>query len=242
VQGLNLCDPDPQGSPLQMISGLAFRFKNLVRTLGLVRLAGINHLTGTGMALPWHLVQNVEFAGGNVVEDMQLGIDLALAGRPPLFLPEARVDSPLPQRREAARTQRTRWEHGHLRTLLTQSPRLLRLAIRHRRLDLFWLALDLAIPPLSLLALMLLLATMAALIGWLAGVSSLPLILLASATASLAVTVLLGWFAFCRQQVPLSALFAAPLYALAKLPIYLAFLARRQQQWVRTERDGVARS
>jgi cellulose synthase/poly-beta-1,6-N-acetylglucosamine synthase-like glycosyltransferase len=242
VQGLNLCDPDPQGTPLQMISGLAFRFKNLVRTLGLVRLAGINHLTGTGMALPWHLVQNVEFAGGNVVEDMQLGIDLALAGRPPLFLPEARVDSPLPQRREAARTQRTRWEHGHLRTLLTQSPRLLRLAIRHRRLDLFWLALDLAIPPLSLLVLMLLLATTAALIGWLAGVSSLPLILLASATASLAVTVLLGWFAFCRQQVPLSALFAAPLYALAKLPIYLAFLARRQQQWVRTERDGVARS
>jgi cellulose synthase/poly-beta-1,6-N-acetylglucosamine synthase-like glycosyltransferase len=99
VQGLNLCDPDPQGGVLQFVSGLAFRFKNLVRTLGLVRLAGLNYLTGTGMALPWKLVEQAKLSSSNVVEDMQLGIDLALAGSPPLFLPEARVDSPLPQRR-----------------------------------------------------------------------------------------------------------------------------------------------
>jgi len=34
VQGLNLCDPDPAGGALQLVSGFAFRFKNLVRTLG----------------------------------------------------------------------------------------------------------------------------------------------------------------------------------------------------------------
>ena len=102
VQGLNLCDPDPAGGVLQFISGLAFRFKNLVRTLGLVRLAGLNYLTGTGMALPWKLVEQSKLASGNVVEDMQLGIDCALAGSPPQFLPEARVDSPLPQQRRGA--------------------------------------------------------------------------------------------------------------------------------------------
>jgi cellulose synthase/poly-beta-1,6-N-acetylglucosamine synthase-like glycosyltransferase len=150
VQGRNLCDPDPRGGALQMISGLAFRFKNLVRALGLARLADTCHLTGTGMALPWQLAERARLADGNVVEDMQLGIDLTLAGHPPLFVPEARVDSPLPQQRAAARTQRTRWEHGHLRTLLVQSPRLVGLAIRHRRLSLLALALDLAIPPLSL--------------------------------------------------------------------------------------------
>src|SRR5204863_7573367 len=123
--------PDPRGGVLQMISGLAFRFKNLIRTLGLVRLAGLNHLTGTGMALPWRLAQRAKLAAGNVVEDMQLGIDLALAGQSPMFLPEARVDSPLPQQRAAARTQRTRWEHGHLKTILKQTPRLLGLAIKH---------------------------------------------------------------------------------------------------------------
>jgi len=238
VQGLNLCDPDPKGSVLQLVSGLAFRFKNLVRTLGLVRLADMCHLTGTGMALPWKLVEHASLASGNVVEDMQLGIDFALAGRPPLFLPEARVDSPLPQERAAARTQRTRWEHGHLKTLLTQSPRLARLALRHCRLDLLWLALDLAIPPLALLITALSAATVLAIAAWLLGTSAVPALLLASACATLAAAVLLGWAVHCRQQVPLRALLSAPFYVAAKLPIYLAFLRKRQQAWIRTERDA----
>jgi cellulose synthase/poly-beta-1,6-N-acetylglucosamine synthase-like glycosyltransferase len=238
VQGLNLCDPDPSGSVLQLVSGLAFRFKNLVRTLGLVRLAGLNYLTGTGMALPWALVEQSKLAGGNVVEDMQLGIDLALAGKPPLFLPEARVDSPLPQQRRAAHTQRTRWEHGHLKTLLSQAPRLIGLALRHRRCDLFWLSIDLAIPPLSLLVLLVMAATALAGVAWLLGASLLPLVVLAGATKALALAVLVGWAAHCREQVPLRALVAAPFYAAAKLPIYLAFLVKRQQSWVRTERDA----
>jgi len=237
AQGLNLCDPDPSGGVLQMVSGLAFRFKNLVRTRGLVRLAGLNHLTGTGMALPWALVERVKLADGNVVEDMQLGIDLALAGKPPLFVPEARVDSPLPQQKSAAKTQRTRWEHGHLKTLLTQAPRLVALAIKHRRLDLFWLALDLAVPPLSLLAIMLSATTAIASIAWLLGASPAPLGICFGASLSCGTAVIAGWFAHCRQQVPLRALVAAPFYVVIKLPIYVAFLAGRQREWVRTERD-----
>jgi hypothetical protein len=153
-------------------------------------------------------------------------------------LTEARVDSPLPQQRAAARTQRTRWEHGHLKTLLRQVPRLLALSFRHCRCDLFWLALDLAIPPLSLLVLTMFAATALATIGWLAGASPVPLLVLLAADAALAIAVLLGWAVHCRRQVPLWALVAAPLYAAAKLPIYLAFLIKRQQQWVRTERDA----
>lgn len=45
--------------------------------------------------------------------------------------------------------------------------------------------------------------------------------------------------AFCWKQVPLVALLAAPIYIAAKLPIYLAFLMKRQQQWVRAQRDPV---
>jgi cellulose synthase/poly-beta-1,6-N-acetylglucosamine synthase-like glycosyltransferase len=240
VQGLNLCDPDPRGSPLQLVSGLAFRFKNLVRTLGLVRLAGICHLTGTGMALPWRLVETAQLAHGNVVEDMQLGIDCVLAGLPPLFLPAARVDSPLPQQHSAARTQRTRWEHGHLQTLLRQTPRLAGLALARRRPELFWLALDLAIPPLALLVSVLSLATAAAFILWLCGGSALPASLLMAACLLLSAAVLIGWAAHCRRQVPFWALAAAPLYAAVKLPIYAAFVLQRQQQWIRTQRDAPA--
>jgi len=239
VQGLNLCDPDLHGSPLQMISGLAFRFKNLIRTSGLSRLSGLNHLSGTGMALPWHLAAQLKLADGNVVEDMQLGIDLALAGKPASFLPEARVDSPLPQQRAAARTQRTRWEHGHLKTLLSQSPRLLGLAIVRRRLDLAWLALDLAIPPLALLVAMLSILIAISFVSLLAGGLATPLVIACGAMAELAITVIAGWAAFCRRQVPLVALLAAPLYIAAKLPIYVTFLVKRQQHWIRTQRDPV---
>jgi cellulose synthase/poly-beta-1,6-N-acetylglucosamine synthase-like glycosyltransferase len=238
VQGLNLCDPDPRGSVLQLISGLAFRFKNLVRTLGLVRLAGICHLTGTGMALPWSLAAQAKLADGNVVEDMQLGINLAFAGKPAMYLPEARVDSPLPQQRAAARTQRTRWEHGHLKTLLTEVPRLLLLALQHRRLDLAWLALDLAVPPLALLVVGLAFFASTAVIAFLLGASVLPLIIGLSAWAALSLAVVAGWAVHCRRQVPLPALLAAPLYIAAKLPIYVAFLFKRQVQWVRTQRDA----
>jgi cellulose synthase/poly-beta-1,6-N-acetylglucosamine synthase-like glycosyltransferase len=238
VQGLNLCDPDPRGSVLQLISGLAFRFKNLVRTLGLVRLAGMCHLTGTGMALPWRLAAPAKLADGNVVEDMQLGIHLALAGKPAMFLTEARVDSPLPQQRAAARTQRTRWEHGHLQTLLTEVPRLLLLAIQHRRLDLAWLALDLAVPPLALLVVGLASFSSTAVIALFLGASILPLIIGLSAWAALSLAVVAGWAAHCRRQVPLLALLAAPLYIAAKLPIYVAFLFKRQVQWVRTQREA----
>lgn len=238
VQGLNLCDPDPRGAAGQLISGLAFRFKNLVRTLGLVRLAGVNHLMGTGMALPWPLVGSLQLADTNVVEDMQLGINLALAGQPAMFLPEARVDSPLPTGGPAARTQRTRWEHGHLQTLLVQGPRLLGAAVRQRRFDLCCLALDLAIPPLSLLVMLLAVATLAS--GLLLAAAGIvgPLVVCSVACAALVGAVLAGWAVHCRQQVPLVGLLAAPVYALAKLPIYLAFLTRRQQHWVRTERTS----
>lgn len=237
VQGLNLCDPDPNGGVLQAVSGLAFRFKNLVRPLGLAKLVGMTHLTGTGMALPWKLVKRAQVASSNVVEDMQLGIDLALAGSRTQFVPDARVNSPLPQQRAAATTQRTRWEHGHLRTLLTQVPKLLARALVTRRLFLFVLALDLAIPPLSLLVMgtvaFCLLATMAALLG----ASSIPAVVAGSALLSIASSVLVGWLVYCRQQIPLRALVLAPLYACWKIPLYAAFLWRRQQQWVRTARD-----
>jgi cellulose synthase/poly-beta-1,6-N-acetylglucosamine synthase-like glycosyltransferase len=237
IQGLNLCDPDPRGGGGQLASGLAFRFKNLVRTLGLVRLAGLCHLTGTGMALPWPLIENVKLAGANVVEDMQLGIDLALAGKPPVFLPTARVTSPLPQKAAAVRSQRTRWEHGHLKTLLHQTPRLLALAARYRRRDVACLALDLAIPPLALLTTLLAAFTCLAAAAWLTGLSSWPFILATAALASLLASVFLGWTVHCRQAIPFRALAAAPFYALSKLPIYLAFVRRPQRQWIRTERD-----
>lgn len=236
VQGLNLCDPDPAGGPLQAVSAFAFRFKNLIRMTGLFRLAGLCYLTGTGMALPWNLIGKARL-DGNVVEDMQLGIDLALAGHPTLFLPEARVNSPLPQTQQAASTQRTRWEHGHLTTLLSQVPRLLFLAAKHRRWSLLCLACDLAIPPLSLLVTMYM--TMLLITTVVAFVTSqpAPALLMLAVSPLFLLAIAAGWFVHCRGVIPLGTLLVAPLYILRKLPIYGRFLWNRQRAWVRTERD-----
>jgi cellulose synthase/poly-beta-1,6-N-acetylglucosamine synthase-like glycosyltransferase len=236
VQGLNLCDPDPASGPLQAVSALAFRFKNLVRMTGLSRLAGLCYLTGTGMAMPWPLIGKARL-DGNVVEDMQWGIDLALAGAPTLFLPEARVNSPLPQTQQAASTQRTRWEHGHLSTLLTQVPKLLLLSLKHRRWSLLCLACDLAIPPLSLLVTAVTMLLVVTVVAAAFGAHVAPAIILASMTSCFALAIAAGWFVHCRRVIPLGALLAAPLYILGKLPIYGSFLWKRQRAWIRTERD-----
>lgn len=237
VQGLNLCDPDPNGGSLQIVSGFAFRFKNLVRALGLSRLCGTTHLTGTGMALPWKLLQTVDLASGNLVEDMQLSIDLLLRGERTLFLPSARIDSPLPQQAAAARTQRTRWEHGQVRTFRREAPRLAWQGLIRGRWDLLCLAADLTAPPLALFVHSLLFWTVVSALAALCGASPWPLAVLLAAGMVLALAVGLGWFAYCRREAPWRALAWAPVYALSKLPIYLGLLGRGKTEWVRTERD-----
>ncbi|HEY1381837.1 MAG TPA: glycosyltransferase family 2 protein, partial [Gemmataceae bacterium] len=212
----------------------AVRVKNVVRPRGLRRLGLPCLLTGSGMAFPWRLLRDAPLATGHIVEDMRLGIDLAIAGHPPLFEPDAAVGGELPAARGAARSQRTRWEHGHLGTLVRQVPRLIFEAVRQRRADLAGLALELGVPPLSVLGLLWLAVMVAALTladSW------LPAGLLLTAAAAAAVAGLAAWAAFGRAVLPPAALLAVPGYALGKLPIYLAYLVRPQRAWVRTPRD-----
>ena len=220
------------------VSALAFLVKNHVRPRGLARLGLPCLLTGTGMAFPWRTIRGAELASGNIVEDMQLGIDLALDGHSATFCEEARVTGQLPTRARAALGQRTRWEHGHLRTLLSQAPRLVKSGLTGGRLTNLALALELSVLPLSLLIFFLVLAAAAMLAAalWL-GASWLPALLLCGGLAALFVCVLLAWVRFGRQTLPATALAAAPVYVLWKLPMYATFLRRGQKEWVRTERD-----
>ncbi len=223
----------------EAVSLLAFTVKNWVRPVGLDRLGIPCLLTGTGMAFPWAVIQTVSLASGNIVEDMKLGLDLALAGHPPMLCSEARVMGVLPQQAHAAKSQRTRWEHGHLQTLLTQVPRLVAAAIQTRRLDLVAIALDLSVPPLSLLVLLWLVAMILALIaGWLEG-SLIPIFITILEGILILTAILLSWAKFARQDLPLRTLLSVPLYVLWKIPLYFAFLVKPQSKWVRTERDTV---
>lgn len=223
---------------LSIVSAFAFMVKNTVRPLGLNRLGLPCSLMGTGMAFPWSLIEKVDLAGSNLVEDLQLGVDLALIGYPPLYLPDTEVISYLPGHRQAAIGQRRRWEHGHLSTLFAQVPRLVAAGIRQRRIDLLALALDISVPPLSLLVIILVAATGGALLVGGLGGSWLPACLLGLLILLVIMAVSVSWIKFGRPQFPLRALLLAPLYVVYKLPLYFEFLVRRQSSWVRTERDS----
>ena len=226
---------DERPGARQIVSLLAIRVKNWVRPLGLHRLGQPCLLTGTGMAFPWTALQSVSLASGNLVEDMQLGLDLTQAGYPPLLCADARVLGTQPHSAAAETSQRTRWEHGHLRTLASV-PKLLWSGLRQRRLSLIALALDLAIPPLSLLCMIWVGATALTTAAALLGGIWLPAIVSYGAGALFAVAVLTAWRCFATD-IALLQLLAVPLYLLWKLPLYLKFIIRPQLQWIRTDRE-----
>lgn len=239
VQALYLMEQPAKPSPKDAISTLAFRVKNLVRPSGLKQLGLPCLLTGTGMAFPWLVIRDAKLASGNIVEDMQLTFDLALAGYSTEFCSEAKVTGRLPQQKEAAKSQRTRWEHGHLQTLLTQVPRLLEASLQQKRFDLLALALELSVPPLSLLVMMWVVVMGAALLTGTLGFSWIPAIFVAIEGLLILISIVGAWAKFARDNIPVLVLLTVPFYLLWKIPLYIAFLVQRQIDWIRTGRKPI---
>jgi cellulose synthase/poly-beta-1,6-N-acetylglucosamine synthase-like glycosyltransferase len=232
----------PPGATLgRRLAQFAWRVRNLVRPLGWQRIGAPCQLMGSGMCLPWTAVRDAALADAAIVEDMKLGLELALRGEAPVFCPEAVVTSVFPATEMAARTQRTRWEHGHLQMILGTAPAMLRRALARRDAMLLGLALDLCVPPLALLQAMLLaLLPITGLLVAVAPAAAWPRAAMVFAGAlNLAFTgaALLAWRAFGRDLVSAAELAAAPLYVLRKLPVYARFVTHRQRHWVRTGRD-----
>jgi cellulose synthase/poly-beta-1,6-N-acetylglucosamine synthase-like glycosyltransferase len=217
------------------VAEFAWRVKNWVRPLNLPC-----QLMGTGMAFPWKVVTSANLASGSVVEDLKLGLDLARNGYPALFCPTAKVTSHFPLSVIGARTQRTRWEQGHLNMIVANAPRLIYAAIVHGDLKLLALALDLAIPPLSLFVVVL--AAMCFLSGVAAIFGFSPLALFISATCFLAlpVAVFMAWLKYGRDVLPTSATFLVLSYVIAKLTIYRSIMSgNKRSHWIRTERKKI---
>ena len=236
VQALYLMHtPEHAGLKLR-IAEFAWLVKNFVRPLGFSRLGLPCQLMGTGMAFPWVLTNKMNLASSHIVEDMKLGIDLALAGSPPIFCPAAIVKSYFPMDTDAVDSQRTRWEHGHLGVILYDFPRLFFKGVFRANLSLVAMAIDLMVPPLSMLAGILMLnltitATFAVL-----SFSTIPLLLAFTASALFGIAVAVAWQGWGKSAVTLLELLSAPLYILGKIPIYLGFITRRQKEWVKTDR------
>ena len=237
VQALYLMQSPPGAGLKARLAELAWVVKNQARPLGYRRLGLPCQLMGTGMAFPWALISAAPLASGHLVEDLQLGLDLASTGTPPLFCPQARVNSSFPADATGLATQRTRWEHGHLGVIASHGPRLLWRALAGGQPMLLALVLDLCVPPLASLALLLMLGLAAAMVLLPMGGGMLPVALALLSIAMLGTGILLAWWRFGRAIVSLKEFLSVPAYVLAKLPIYARLFKGRQAEWVRTKRD-----
>ena len=239
VQALNLMTA-PDESPLKYhVAEFAWRVKNWVRPLGLKALDLPCQLNGTGMAFPWELIFSSNLDNGSTVEDLRLGLELAQAGSLPLFCPSAGVTSSFPVSVEGAKTQRKRWEEGHIRLIATAAPRLLFGALGSGNLGLLALTLDLLVPPLTLLVIlvagMFFVTAAAAMLGF----SSTPLIISVASLAAMAIAVLLAWRKYGRDLLPARKLLSIAGYIVQKLPLYRQLLSKRAAPvWIRTDRSN----
>ena len=107
-------------------------------------------------------------------------------------------------------------------------------------MDLLAIAIDLSIPPLSLLVILWFSAAVIAMImSFIEGRANIALNWMLIEGTVLFMGVLLAWVKFGRAILPFKSLIKVPFYILWKFPIYFRFLIKPQKRWVRTERDSI---
>ena len=226
------------GSQINLqIAEFAWRVKNWVRPLGLAGFGLPCQLMGAGMAFPWRVIRAADLASAWIVEDIKLGLDLAAAGHAPLFCPTARVTSQFAVSERGVDIQRRRWEHGHIVTILKKAPRFLSRAIVRGNFNLLALTLDLAVPPLSLLSVLLILMFMITGLAALLGLGATAFIVSAACVAGFAATVYLAWERYGRDVLPSRSILLIPRYILTKLGLYRqVLLGKMTAHWIGTDR------
>lgn len=234
VQALYLMNAPAGAGPKAAVSAFAWLLMNRVRMSGLQRLAGVTRLTGSGMAFPWRLVSASNFASGEIVEDLALTLTMIEAGAPPFLDLGAVVTSELARSEKGATTQRARWEHGSIRMAWRTAPKLFLKGLTGDRRALA-MAFDLAVPPLTVLAVAIVTMLPVSALAALGGVTA-PLMLSLLSAFLFVASVAFAWRAHGREVLPVGELKAIAPYFLGKARVYGAEGRRSAQRWTRTER------
>jgi cellulose synthase/poly-beta-1,6-N-acetylglucosamine synthase-like glycosyltransferase len=238
VQALYLMKAPMESSVDYRVAEFAWRIKNWIRPLGLNALGLPCQLMGAGMAFPRNVIRSADLATPSIVEDLKLGLELAKNRAATLFCPSANVTSQFPISAAGAKSQRKRWEEGHLRMIAKKVPGYVYSSIIERNPGLLALTLDLAVPPLSLLIMLL---GVLFLLGGIAtpfGIPPTALIINAICLTAMGLAVFLSWLKWGRDILPASAILSVASYVLAKIPLYHYIMSRSADpQWVRTDRN-----
>lgn len=237
IQALYSMQMQTNPSLKQRIAAFAWVVKNHVRPLGFKVLGLPCQLMGTGMAFLWKDIAAVNLASGHIAEDMKLGVDLARLNKAPIFVPEALVTSEFPLDKNATKTQRARWEHGHLSIIVSDAPSLFLEAIKTKNVQMLGLAFDLIVPPLAVLVIVLVCVWLLGMLVYILTNNLTSFTYASLVFMFLFVAIMIAWGFFGKQIISLKQLSYAPIYALAKIPLYIKFFVNRQVEWVRSKRD-----
>jgi 1,2-diacylglycerol 3-beta-glucosyltransferase len=206
-----------------------------VRSLARERLRLSCGLRGNGMGFSSAVLRAQPHNAFSVVEDLEYGIQLGLAGYRVEYVHEARVLGQMVSTEQASRSQRRRWEGGR-RTLVGQyGIALLRQAWKKRSLLLLDLALDLLMPPVGELAalvavglvLSLVLTPFGGISMWIWGASAFGLLVYG----------LRAWALSGVGARGLLDLLWAPAYVVWKLTLRLRDRGQKPKEWIRTTRE-----
>jgi 1,2-diacylglycerol 3-beta-glucosyltransferase len=217
----------------------AFLLFHRVRLGGRAALGMPASLVGNGMLFSRRLLETHSWNAFTGVEDLEYSVELRLAGVRPHYVPAARLAGPVPHGYRGMRGQRLRWEGGRWHVVRTRLPQLVAHALR-RDPGVLDAAIDLAVPPLGLLAMGTLAggaATAAAVALHVAAAWSLTPWLLA--VAALTAFVLLG---LRSAEAPASlwlALLESPRFLAWKAVTYVTIAAGFDpHRWERAERPA----
>jgi len=233
---------NPDASWRTRLMTVALALFHLLRSLGRERLRCSTGLRGNGMCFSARVLAEVPHEAFSIVEDLEYGIRLGIAGHRVHFAAEAQVLGDMAVGGKAASVQRRRWEGGRLQMARQFGFPVLWRGVRAGDRVLVDLGLDLLVPPLAYLAAAAVAGTTASVgASWLAGRTLWPVWPWAASLASLVLYVARGWWLSGTGIRGLLGLVGAPVYLVWKLGLMMRSRGESGKAWVRTPRDGSAR-
>jgi len=223
-----------QDSSSAAVRSLALALVHLVRPLGKSRFGGSTGLKGSGMCFSREVIDRVGWNEFGLAEDIEQHLALLRAGLRVDFVREATVLGEAPSTLAGAQGQHSRWEAGRLSAARAEALPLLADGVRSRSMAKIDAAIELLIPPISVLAIVI-----GGLLPVAVALRSRSLIT-ADAVAITALTLYVGSGFVVARTPPAEiarSLAAAPRFAIWKARLYLRALISKPAGWESTQRD-----
>ena len=141
----------PEDSPMESLAFLGFALNRNLRYRGRSKLGWTSNLMGTGMCFLRDVIEEYGWHTTSMVEDIEYEMMLHLHGIRVFFAHDAGVKVKLHKSVDQSKGQRTRWDIGKFEVRNTYVPKLLKEGIRKRDVSYFDSAMELLLPPFSLL-------------------------------------------------------------------------------------------